>query len=203
MIKVYGVATSRAFRPLWMLEELGLHYEHEPIDFRDHGTEAPEYLRINPNGRLPTLRDGELTLYESMAINLYLASRYGREAGLWPGTPEGEGLAYQWSFWVMTEVEHPLLTVLMHTRVLPEDKRDPQRARRNAGLLKRPIGILDQALEGREYLVEDRFTVADLNVAAVLSWAKPAQFALENYPNLEAWLDRCLARPASKTARRK
>jgi glutathione S-transferase len=186
-----------------MLEELGLDYEHEPIDFRDHGTEKPEYLRINPNGRIPTLRDGELTLYESMAINLYLASRYGREAGLWPSTAEGEGLAYQWSFWVMTEVEHPLLMVLMHKRVLPEDKRDPERAKRNAGLLARPFEILEQALAGKEYLLEERFTVADLNVAAVLSWARPARYPLHDFPHLKVWSERCLARPASKAARRK
>lgn len=203
MLKVYGVAASRAYRALWMLEELGLEYEHEPVDFRDRGTEAPEYLRINPNGRVPTLRDGDLTLFESMAINLYLASRYGREAGLWPTTPQGEGLAYQWSFWVMTEVEHPLLTVLMHGRVLPEEQRDPERAKRNAGVLRRPLQILDQALANGEYLIEDRFTVADLNVAAVIGWAKPARFSLQDYPSLRDWLERCLARPAAKAARRK
>jgi glutathione S-transferase len=119
---------------------------------------------------------------------------------MWPDSLEQEALTWQWSFWVMSEVEHPLLTVLMHSRVLPEEKRDPERASRNRGVLKAPFGVLDQALHGREYLVADRFCVADLNVAAVLSWCKPARVSLEAYPDLAAWLRRCLDRPARRQA---
>ena len=202
MIRVYGVATSRAFRPLWLLHELGLPFEHEPIDFRGDDLQDPAYRRINPNGRIPALVDGDLVLFESMAINLYLARKYGADSGLWPDTVEGEGLMMQWSFWVMTEVERPLLSVLMHSRVLPEEKRDPAKVPRNLGLLKQPFRILDEALSGREYLLGDRFTVADLNVASVLSWCKPARVRLDDTPVLKTWLDRCLARPARKQAQR-
>ncbi len=200
MIKLYGITQSRAFRPLWLLEELGLDYEQIGIDYRGKALEAADYRAINPNGRIPALVDGDLVLWESMAINLYLARRYGAEADLWPGTIEGEALTWQWSFWVMTEVEHPLLTVLMHSRVLPESKRDADRASRNRGVLQAPLRVLDQALRDRDYLVEERFTVADLNVAAVLSWCKPAGVDLNEFPDLEAWLARCLARPARKRA---
>lgn len=200
MIRLYGITQSRAFRPLWLLKEIGLDFEHIPIDFRGDALDNPDYRALNPNGRVPTLVDGDLVLWESMAINLYLARRYGGDVGLWPDDAEGEALAFQWSFWVMTEVEHALLTVLMHSRVLPEEKRDPQRVSRNLGALKTPFNVLNDALAGRENLVHDRFTVADLNVAAVLAWAKPARVSLGDYPHLDAWLGRCLARPARKAA---
>ena len=200
MITLYGVTTSRAFRCLWMLEELALPYRREKLDFRGPELRTPEYLALNPNGRIPTLQDGEFILWESMAINLYLAGKYGREAGFWPDSAETEGLAYQWSLWVMTEVEQALLTLLMHKRVLPEDKRDPQKVSRNQGILRAPLEVLDRALADRDYLVDGRFTVADLNVAAVLSWAKPARLSLAQLPNLDGWLRRCLERPARRRA---
>ena len=202
MIRLYGITQSRAFRPLWLLEELGLDYEQVGLDYRGKELDTADYRAINPNGRIPTLVDDDLVLWESMAIDLYLARRYGNEADLWPHTIEGEALTWQWSFWVMTEVEHPLLTVLMHSRVLPEAKRDAARASRNRGVLQTPFKVLDQALRDREYLVEARFTVADLNVAAVLSWCKPARVQLNEFPDLEAWLARCLARPARKRAQK-
>lgn len=200
MLELYGITQSRAFRPLWLLHELGLEFVHHPLDFRDPAVREEPYRHLNPNGRVPTLVDDEFVLYESMAINLYLARKYGAETGLWPDSIEGEGLTWQWSFWILTEVEQPLLTVLMHTRVLDETKRDPEKVRRNLGVLKQPLAVLDAALRDRDYLIETRFTVADLNVAAVLSWCKPARVALRDHPHLDTWLQRCLARPARKKA---
>ena len=202
-MELYGIAQSRAFRPLWLLHELGLPFTHHPLDFRDPAIHEPAYQALNPNGRVPTLVDGDLVLYESMAINLYLARRYGTSSRMWPDSVEAEGLTWQWSFWVMTEVEQPLLTVLMHSRVLDEAKRDPQKVSRNLGVLTTPFSVLDRALAGRDYLVADRFTVADLNVAAVLSWCKPARIPLTGTPNLDAWLRRCLDRPARRQAQRR
>jgi glutathione S-transferase len=201
-MELYGIAQSRAFRPLWLLHELGLPFTHHRLDFRDASINEPAYRALNPNARVPTLVDGDLVLYESMAINLYLARRYGQEAGLWPDAVEAEGLTWQWSFWVMTEVEQSLLTVLMHSRVLDEEKRDAHKVSRHRGVLKAPFAVLDEALDGRDYLVADRFTVADLNVAAVLSWCRPARLSLAQTPRLDAWLKRCLDRPARKQAQR-
>jgi glutathione S-transferase len=200
MITIYGIAASRAFRTYWMAEELGLEYQRVPLDFHGDGLRQPEYLALNPNGRIPTLCDGDFVIWESMAINSYLAEKYDNGRGLWPDSVESRALTGQWTHWVMSEVEGPLLTCLMHSRVLPEDKRDPAKASRSQGLLRKPFTILDAALADREYLVDDRFTVADLNVAAVLSWAKPARLDLKPYPRLDAWLKRCLDRPARKRA---
>lgn len=200
MLKLYGITQSRAFRPLWVMHELGLEFEQVDLDFRDDAMQGPDYLALNANGRIPTLVDDEFILWESMAINLYLTRKYDTAGLLWPDSIQGEALAWQWSFWVMTEVEGPLLSVLMHTRVLPQDKRKPEKAKRNQGLLKAPFGVLNKALQDRAYLLGGDFSIADLNVAAVMSWCKPVRMSLADYPQVDDWLSRCLARPARKAA---
>ncbi len=200
MITLYGITASRAFRCLWMLEEMGLPYRREKLDYRGEDLRSPAYLAINPNARIPALKDGDYILWESMAINLYLARRYGGEKGLWPDSLESEGLAMQWSFWVMSEIETHLLSLLMHKRMLPADKRDPGKASRSEGILRAPLQVLEQSLAGRDYLVDGRFTVADLNVASVLSWTGPARYSLKSLPHIHAWMNRCLDRPARKRA---
>lgn len=196
-LTIYGANASRAMRAIWMAKELGLEYEHVPTGTKD--TKSPEFLAINPNGRVPALQDGDLCLWESMAINLYLARKHGGE--LAPKDVREEGLTYQWSFWVVTEMESAILTALMHTVLLPEEQRDSGRFDRAVASLTPPLGVLDQALEGREYLAADRFTVADLNVASVLGWTKIFRLDYTSWLNVDAWLTRCLGRPAYKAAR--
>ena len=199
MIKVYGVPQSRAFRALWMLEELGLPYENVPVHFATGETRKPEFLKVNPNGHIPALVDDGVTLFESMAINLYLARKHDK--GLWPRSVADEGRAFQWSFWAMTELEEPLLTHLMHLVLYPKEQRDPAKAADAAKRVEKPLGVLDAALVGRDYLVGDAFSVADVNVAAVLSWARLARLDLSRWRNVDGWLERCLGRPAAAKAR--
>ena len=198
MIKLYGVSGSRAFRSLWMLEELGLEYEHIKTNFTGD-SRKPDFLKINPNGHIPALVDGDLVLFESLAINLYLARKH--DAGLWPKGLEDEARTYQWSIWAMTEVEPPLLQLLFHTVFLPEKQRDPKLAKEAEEKLQAPLAVLEGALEGRPYLLGPSFTVADLNVAAVASWTSFAGTDLSRYPNVSRYLQECLARPASQKAR--
>jgi len=199
MIKLYGIPASRAFRSLWMLEELGLEYENVPTSFMG-GTRTAEFLKLNPNGHIPVLVDGETVLWESLAINLYLARKYG--AGrLWPASVEDEGRAFQWSLWAMTEVEPQLLPVLMHRRVLPPEQRDEAVVAAQEAKLAGPFGVLEGALRGRPYLLGEAFSVVDLNVAAVMSWTRLANVDLGKWPLLAAWLQRCTERPAFAKAR--
>jgi glutathione S-transferase len=200
VIKLYGVSSSRALRPLWMLEELGLEYENVPTHFANGDTRKAEFLKLNPNGHIPVLQDGDTVIWESMAINLYLARKYGR--ALWPATVEGEGHAFQWSLWAMTELEEPLITALVNRRVLPEAERSETRAASAVERAAKPLSVLDGALEGRRHLLGDEFSVADLNVASVLVWAKPAGIDLTTWPRLATWLEGCLSRPALKKSRR-
>src|SRR4051812_6726861 len=103
MLKIYGKPASRTFRVIWCANELGLDYEIVPIQSADGSMKSPEYLAINPNGKIPAMQDGDLVLWESIAINCHLARSHGK--GLWPDTPKGEALALQWSFWAVAEVE--------------------------------------------------------------------------------------------------
>ena len=197
MIKLYGIPRSRTIRSLWMLEELGLPYENVKVSFVNE-TRTPAFLNLNPNGHIPVLQDGDLTLWESMAINLYLARRY--DQGLWPKRIEDEGRAFQWSFWAMTELEEPVLTAVMHRSALasslPAEQRDPKRADDAAARFKTPLGVLNGALAEKTYLLGDAFTVADLNVASVISSAPLGGLDLEPAPHVLAWVVRCTGRPA-------
>ena len=200
MITLYGIAASRTFRPRWALEELGQAYRHVPTNYATGDTHTAEFLKLNPNGHIPVLVDGETVLWESMAINLYLARAYG-SGTLWPSSLADEGRVYQWSFWVMTEVEAPLLTMLMHRRILPADQRDAAAAASSETKLSGPFAVLDGALRGRSYLLGEAFSIADLNVASVLSWALLSNIDLGRWPRLADWLTRCTSRPACKKAR--
>ena len=194
MIQLYGNLRSRAMRCLWMLEEVGEPYQLIEKSTRADDLQSAEYLRLNPNARIPALADGEVVLWESMAINLYLAQKY--EGPMHCAGPEVLGLSAQWSFWAVLEIEALLLDLLQHRAVLPEFARDASYAERDELLLRKPLGILNDALAGREYLVGNSFTVADLNVASILVWGKIARLDMSIHPEATRWLDGCLARAA-------
>jgi len=194
MLQLYGNPRSRAMRCLWMLEEMGAPYQLIEKSTRADDLQSAEYLRLNPNARIPTLVDGNLALWESMAINLYLAQKY--EGPMHCAGPAVLGLAAQWSFWAMLEMEALLPDLLQHRAVLPEFARDASYAERDELLLKKPLGVLNDALAGRDYLVGNSFTVADLNVAGILVWGKMGRLNLSGHAEVKRWLDACLARPA-------
>jgi glutathione S-transferase len=196
MLKLFGVVDTRTFRNAWMLEELGLAYEQVPVEETE--TRTPAHLAVNPNGHVPVLQDGDFTLVESMAINLYLAAKHGN--GLWPATVEDRGRALQWSFWAQLELEGHLETCMNHRWFYDPDCRDALLADRAEDALAQPLGVLNDALAGRPHLLGDAFTVADLNVAAVVSWARFGLVSLSDWPAVSDWLGGCLGRPARRAA---
>jgi glutathione S-transferase len=196
VIRLYGTRQSRATRSLWALEELGVPYELVAAE-----TKSADYKAINPNGKIPALVDGDLVLFESMAINLYLARKYDK-SGLWPREVADEGRAFQWSIWAMTEIEPALLLVLMNRVFLPPNQRDEPAAKAAEEKLGPALAILDASLASKKYLLGDSFTIADLNVASVLSWALFSKVDLAKTPNTQRWLLECTARPAFNKARK-
>ncbi len=195
-LRIYGIARTRAFRVLWMAEDLGLDYDHIPIEIGPAGARKPEYLAINPNGRLPAIDEAGFTLWESLAITLYLAKKHGR---FYPTTLESEARAWQWSLWAVQEVDRGVNIWSLHAVRLPPQERDPQRRAEALKVLEAPFKVLDGALAGHPYLLGEEFTVADLNVAAVISRA--IDMDLSATPRLAQWLERCLERPAARAAR--
>jgi glutathione S-transferase len=193
MPTLYGVANSRAFRCLWMLEELGREYTHVPTDWVK-GAKEPEYLRLNPNGRVPCLVDGDFVLFESLAINLYLARVYG--SPLWPGTLQGEAKMLQWTFWATNELDAPL-GALSRQRRLPEAERNASIVAEATEKLGPPMKVLDAQLADAPYLLGADFSLADLNVAGVVAAAVAGGYDLAPYVHVNAWLRSCVQRPAA------
>jgi glutathione S-transferase len=194
-LRIYGIARTRAFRVLWIAKELDLDYEHIPLEIGAAGAGKPDYVAINPNGRLPAIDDGGFVLWESLAITLYLAKKHGR---LYPRTLEGEAKAWQWSLWSVQEVDRGVNIWSLHAVRLPAEERDAARREEALKVLAAPFKVLDGALAGDGYLLGGEFTIADLNVAAVISRAIDMDLAAT--PRLAAWLRRCLERPAAREA---
>ena len=211
-LTIYGIPNSRAIRPLWAAAELGLNFEHIPLNYQLGATRTPEFLALNPNGHIPVLvderADGAVTVWESMACALYIARVHGQADGqsITPATPREEAEALRWSFWTVSELEKDALTVLMHRMAMPADQRKPELADQAESRLKVPLAVLEghlqtQKAKGEAHLAAQRFTVADVCVASVVGWVRPAPALLAQYPAVSAWLDGCLSRPAQAQAR--
>jgi glutathione S-transferase len=191
--KLFGIAKSRAIRAIWGIEEVGIDYEHVAVSYGADSKDG-DYLAINPNGRIPALVDGDLTLFESMAINLYLAKRYG--GALYPATAAAEARAWQWSVWAISEIEPLQMQIVIQTLFTPEEKRNPKVIPGAIKALQRPLKVLDAALAGREWLMGDSFSVADLNVSSVMLLLRDMHFDTRMHANVQRWTEACYARPA-------
>jgi len=194
-LTIYGVAASRAFRVYWTAEELGLSYQQVAWKFGGPEIKSAAYRAINPNATIPAIVDDGFALFESLAITLYLARKAGQ---LWPADLRGEALTYQWTLWGATEVEATLGQWAYHTLLLPEAERKPQLAEEAARRLPVKLEVLDGTLAGRQWLAADVFTIADLNLAAILFRAP--SFGLDRWPRVADWHRRCYARPAAQRA---
>jgi glutathione S-transferase len=196
-LRIYGIARTRAFRVLWVAKEVGIAYEHLPIEIGDAGARSPEFLALNPNGRLPCIVDDGFVLFESLAITLYLAKKHALGT-LYPATLEDEAKVWQWSLWALNEVDRGVNIWSLHAVRLSPDERDAAKRNEALNVLAAPFRVLDNAVANRPYLLGDAFSIADLNVAAVISRA--VEMDLSAVPHLQAWLTRCLDRPAAREA---
>lgn len=196
-LKIYGIAASRAIRPLWAAEELGLAYEHIRLHYNAPEIKQPPYLALNPNGTVPAMEDDGLVLFESLAMTLHLAKKHG-PGGLWPQDENQQAQVLQWTLWAATEAEPPARQWFQHTQFLPAQERDPALAQAGLDKARDKVLLLDRVLAQRDYLVGDAFTVADLNVSAVLQ-RLPA-IAGDQAPHALAWHQRCFGRPAAQRA---
>jgi len=203
MLTIYGVYRSRASRNIWLAEELGIPFKQVPViqHYRTvpagmlH-TQSPEFLKLNPNGLIPSIDDDGLVLHESLAINLYLARKHG--GPLAGANVAEEGQIAMWSLWAATGVEPHAINVLYHRLGNPNGAKDPKIADAAVESLKGPFAVLDKALAKSGWLVGDRFTVADLNAAGIVRYAQAAPELFEAAPRVKAWLAACQARPAFK-----
>jgi glutathione S-transferase len=192
---IYGKPASRAFRVLWTAEELEIPYESRAYDFGGPEIGSPAFLAINPNGLIPAIEDNGMPMFESLAINLYLARKHAK---LWPTDLRGEAAMLQWTLWAATEAEPILGRWYYHAHALPVADRRAEVASEAAEKLARKLDVLDGALAKVPWLAGDLFTVADLNLAAVLY--RGPLFGLERWLKISDWHRRCYERPAARRA---
>lgn len=208
MMKLYGVARSRATRVIWLLNEIGMEYEHVPViqayRLADPGaadaplnTLSPAFLRLSPQGAIPVLTDGDLVLAESLAINLHLARAYGGALG--PSNPAEEALMMQWALYGATAIE-PAGLVLFYGHAEGRAATEAGQAEMDAAAssLRRPLAVLDAHFAAHDWLVSDRFTVADINMAEIVRYAAADAPLMAGFPALAAWLGKMQERDGFK-----
>ncbi len=197
--KLYGDVKSRATRCLWALYEMGVPFEHVALNHGAGDTTAPAFLAINPAGKTPALVDGDLVLTESLAINLYLAQTY--MTPLWPKSRNDQMHVLQWTLWAATEAEPPAVRLAVHRVVAPPERRDETQAARALKALQPRLEHLDRHLQnvGR-YILGDRFSFADINVASVLNFLHRSGVDLKPTVRLDRWLAELESRPQYKKA---
>jgi glutathione S-transferase len=206
MLKIYGVYRSRASRNIWLADELGVPFTLVPVmqlyrlspaaaQTTLH-TKSPEFLKVNPNGHVPAIDDDGLVLFESLAINLYLAKKHG--GPLAPANAAEEAQMTMWALWGANEVETNALTILNHRVSKPPAERDPKLVAAAIEALRAPFAVLDKHLAATGCIVGGRFTVADINTAEIFRYAMAAPELFEVASRVKSWLAACQSRPAFK-----
>jgi glutathione S-transferase len=192
-MKLYGFGPTRSLRALWGLKELDTDFEFVPVNLLAGEHKRPDFLRLNPAGKVPVLVDGDIVIPESAAIVLYVADKY-RDKGLLPSGLKERAQAYRWVMFAVTELEQPLWRITKHTALYPEDKRLPG----DIALAKEEFiamaTVLDRQLEGRQFIVGDGVTIADCVTAYLIDWANELKL-IDGFPQLRAYFERMYARP--------
>ena len=197
-MKVYFAPQSRAVRTVWLLEEIGLPYELEKFQLGQKEMRAPDYLAINPNGRVPTLVDSDVTIVESTAIAQYLAAKYA--PNLAPN-PDAQNFAnyLQWLHYAEGMIMPPINNYVVETILLPPDRRNNEVAKRALKLLNRTLWGVEKHMRGRKFLA-DYFTIADTITGHAVIMARRLNADFSNLPNLSNYADRLEDRPAFQLA---
>jgi glutathione S-transferase len=196
MVKIYGVPRSSSGRCFLILEELGIPYENPPLDMRNKEHKSEAFLKLNPNGKVPVLVDGDFVIWESIAINNYLCDKHKPE--LLGRTPEERGRQQQWSTWAMVDFQPPLVEIIVQMLFTPEEKRSMAAVERAREKVPPMLKILDQALAGKDYILGKSISVADFNLASVVNIAYGFEFDMKPYAAIAAWMEKMRSRPSFK-----
>ena len=198
-MKLHFAPNSRAGRIVWLLEELGLDYELNKMAFHPKDLKSEEHRRRHPLGRVPVLEDKDVSIFESGAIVEYVMARYG-DGGLKPAVDAAEFPEYlQWFHYCEGMVMPPINTIMVHSVLLPPERRNPETLAQAQRLLSKAVAPVEAALEGREYLVGD-FSAADIMLGHSLFMANRLGQVSDEMPNLKAYVKRIEERPAFQTA---
>jgi len=201
-MKLYNANLSpNALRVRAVVNELGIALEVIDVDLRSGGNRTPEFLALNPNGKVPVLVDGDFVLWESRAINAYLA-KMKPEAGLYPADARKQGVIDQWSYWHAVHFG-PAIQRLVFERVLKarfgRGEPDPKVVESSLSEVAQLMPVLDASLAGKDWIT-GALSLADFAVGSTLVYASPAEVSLADAPNVAAWVKRLEARPSWQAA---
>jgi glutathione S-transferase len=191
----YFAPESTASITTLVLEELGIHVERVKLDIKKGETKKPEFLKINPNGLVPTLVHDGVAIWESAAITIYLGETFGEKAKLWPALGPKRGEAMKWVVWTNVSLGEPVYRWARNTQWAPEDQRNTKAAAVAADDIQKQLKTLDEALEGRDFLAGD-YTLADAHVNSYVDWLRHMHIDMSRFARLNAWSKRCSVRPA-------
>jgi len=197
-ITYYYAPMSTAVRTTWAIEELGVPCERVKVDFQKKETKTPAFLALNPNGVVPLLVVDGTPIFESTAILLYLGETFGAEKGLYPPPGLKRAETLKWIIWANVGFFDPMSRWVRNTAsYIPADQHNAKAAEVAKNDLGGAMQILGKTLTGKSYLVDDTFSLADLAVSSYFGWLRFLGYEDSSYPNVKAWVDRCLARPAA------
>lgn len=192
-MKLYELAPTRSIRARWALQELDLPFESIEIKLLEGAGQTPEYLALNPTGKLPTLVDGNVVVTESAAIVVYLAEKYPQK-GLLPTDLEQRTQLNRWMLFTVTELEQPLWRIARNSFLYPEEQRQPTDIEIARSEFRKMAAVLEKHMQGREFLVGDRVSVGDFVAAHTLDWGNEVGL-LDQCPSLLAYMLRMYERP--------
>jgi glutathione S-transferase len=196
-IVFYYAPMSSATRVHWALEELGLAYDKIRVDLSTGQQRRPEFLKINPNGKVPAIVVEGVAIFESLAILLYLGETYGVDKGLFPAPGTDRAQAFKWMAWGSVTLVETLSRLMRNTSDRwPAEQRNPKAGEAARVELAQLLGILDAALAGRQYLVGEDFTLVDCALATAVPFLSRLGVDLTANANVGTWSGRCLSRPA-------
>lgn len=198
-MKIHHAPNTRSVRAIWLMEELGLPYDVEKYKLGDPAMRSPDYLKVHPMGRVPALEDGDVTIFESGAIVEYVLSRHGG-GRMRPSTDSADFPLYlQWLHYAEGMIMPPVNTIVVETILLPPERRNDDNVNRATKLLSRMLQAVDAHMEGREYIAGE-FSGADIMTGHACTVSKRLGADVSDKPNVEAYIERCNARPALQKA---
>jgi glutathione S-transferase len=197
MLTIWGRRSSfNVQKVMWLIGELQLPHQHIEAGGRFGGLDDPFFVRMNPHGRVPVLRDGETTIWESHAILRYLAARHGDER-FWPAAPADRSHADRWMDWAQTSLQPDfLMGVFWGFYRTPEDKRNWPAIRAALGRCARDFAQLERQLDGRATLLGDDLSLADIPAGTALYRYFELEIERPSLPNVERWYHALRQRPA-------
>lgn len=180
-----------------VLAELDVPHEVVTLDIRAGETRKPEYLKINPNGRVPTIVHDGVAIWESVAITMYLGEMFGVQKGLYPEPGPKRGEAMRWIAWTnVTMGEAVGRWTRNSTEWYPAEQKNAKAAEAAQADIQNCLRILNEALEGRDYLGGSQYTLADTHLNSLLDWLRMMKIDMSAFKNIVEWGARCAARPA-------